>query len=137
MAAVFHDTDHKPTFFSRISPPNVHTLDIQSGDELPTGEEDADPTEWLELFRLFTHVTQVYVLEKLVPSIVPTLVVEDMTAEVLPELTTLQLGGYCRSETVAKAAKQFVSTRKLSGRTVSLTSGDKVRHFLLPLYYTG
>ena len=108
---------------------SVRSLDIQSGDELPTGEEDMDATEWLELFQPFTHVTQVCVSEKLVPSIVPALVVEEMTAEVLPELTSLQLGGYRRSPSVAKVAEQFVTTRRLSGHTVSLTSGDKVRHY--------
>jgi hypothetical protein len=87
-----------------------------------------DSTEWLELFQLFTHVTKVYVSEKLVPNIVPALVVEDMTAEVLPDLTSLQLCGYRRLASVAEAAEQFVTTHRLSGRTVSLTSGDEVCH---------
>ena len=108
---------------------SVHILDIQSGDELPTGEEDVEPTQWVELFQLFTHVTQVYVSEKLVPSAVHALVAEDMTAEVLPELTSLQLSGYRRAPSVANVAGQFVTARRLSGRTISLTSGDKVRHF--------
>ena len=110
---------------------SVRSLDIQSGVELPTGEEDMDSTEWLELFQLFTHVTEVCVSEKLVPSIVPALVVEDMAAEVLPELNSLQLEGYRRSASVAKVAEQFVTTRMLSGRTVSLSDDevrDKVRH---------
>ena len=106
---------------------SVHVLVIQSGDEFPTGEEDVDSTEWLELFQLFTHVTQVDVSEKLVPSITPALVAEGMTAEVLPDLTSLQLRGYRRFQSVAKAAEQFIATRKLSGHTVSLTSGDEVR----------
>ena len=105
---------------------SVHTLDIQSGGGLPTGEEDVDSTEWLELLQLFIHVTQVYVSEKLVPSVVPALVVEDMTAEVLPKLNLLRLSGYRSSPSVAKVAKQFVTTRKLSGCTVSLASGDEV-----------
>ena len=111
---------------------SVRSLDIQSGDELPTGEEDMDSTEWLELFQPFNHVTQVCVSEKLVPSIVRALVVEDMTAEVLPELTLLQLGGYRRSASVAKVAEQFVTTCRVSGRIVSLSDDevhDKVRHY--------
>ena len=115
----------------------VHSLDIQSDHELPTGEEDVDSSEWLELFQLFTHVTQVSVSEKLVPSIVPALVAEDMTAEVLPELTLLHLGGYRRFASVAKAAEQFVIARLFSGRNVSLTSSDEVRRFLLPYYHAG
>ena len=99
---------------------SVHTLDIQSGDEWPTEEEDVDLAEWLEFFRLFTHVTRVCVSEKLVPNIVPVLVSEDMTAEVLPELTSLHLDRYQRFPSVAKDAEQFVATRKLSGITVFL-----------------
>ena len=113
---------------------SVHSLDIQSGDEWPTGEEAMDSTEWLELFRPFIHVTQVDVCHKLVRSIVPALVVEDMTAEVLPELTSLQLGGYRHSPSVAKIAEKFVTTRRLSGRTISLVSGDEVCH--CPFRYT-
>ena len=107
---------------------SVYSLDIQNDNELPTGEEDVDSAEWLDLFQLFTHVTRVCVSEKLVRSIAPALVMEDMTAEVLPELTSLQLGGYRRSPSVAKAAEQFITTRKHFGRTISLTSGDVVRH---------
>jgi hypothetical protein len=119
---------------------SVRSLDIQSGDELPTGEEDVDPTQWLELFQPFTHATEFRVWEKLVPGIVQALAAGDMTAEVLPELTSLCLVRYRSSLSVAKVAEQFVVTRKLSGRTISLTSGDEVRHsrrhFPLP-YYTG
>jgi hypothetical protein len=107
---------------------SVHTLDIQSGDELPTGEEDVEPAQWLELFQLFTHVTQVVVSEKLVPSIVQALVADEMTAEVFPELTSLQLRRYRRTPSVAKAAEQFVAARGLTGCTISLTSGYMVCH---------
>ena len=110
---------------------SVHTLDIQSGDELPTGEEDVNSTEWLELFRPFIHVTKVYVrAEQLVPGIVQALVADEMTAEVLPELNLLFLSNYkFQSESVANAAEQFVTTRRLSGHSVSFLFLDKVRHY--------
>ena len=100
---------------------SVHSLIIHSSHEFPIGEEDVDATEWLELFRLFTHVTQVHVWEQLVPRIVKALVAEDMTAEVLPELASLQLDGYRDFASVAKTAEQFVATRRLSGHTILLT----------------
>jgi hypothetical protein len=106
---------------------SVHSLDIHSSHEFSIGEEDVDSTEWLELFRLFTHVTQVHVWEQLVPRIVKALVAEDMTAEVLPELTSLQLDGCRRFASVAEAAEQFVTTRRLSGHTILLTP-----RFVLP-----
>ena len=124
--------------FSQLSPllSSVHSLSIHSGDELPTGEEDVDSTQWLELFRPFTQVTEVYVWRKLVPSIVQALATEDMTAEILPELTLLHLAQYRSSLSMVKAAEQFVAMRRLSGHTISLTSGDEVYRFLLLYYYT-
>jgi hypothetical protein len=123
---------------SQLSPllSGVHSLYIQSGDIFPTRREDVGRARWLEFFRPFTHVTQVYVWEQLVPSIVRALDSDDMTAEVLPELTSLQLRDYLRFPSVEKAAERFAATRRLSGRTVSLNSGEEVRHlFLLPYYY--
>jgi hypothetical protein len=94
---------------------------IGEGYKFTTGKEEVDPTQWLELLQPFTHVTEVYVLnDRLVPVIVQALVTEDMAAGVLPELTSLHLSGYRKSSSVAKAAEQFVATRKLSGRTVNL-----------------
>jgi hypothetical protein len=100
----------------------VHSLSIKKSQEEPSGEEDVDSTQWLELFQPFTHVTNVHVWDKkLVPGIIQALVVEDVAPEVLPELASLRLSGYRRSSSVAKAAEQFVARRKLSGRTVYLT----------------
>ena len=108
---------------SQLSPflSSVRSLSIKEGNDFLTGEEDVDSTQWLELFQSFAHVTKVHVwVKKLVPSIVQSLVAEDMTMEVLPELTRLRLSGYRKSPSVAKAAEQFIATRRLSGRTVTL-----------------
>ena len=115
---------------SQLSPllSGVHSLYIQSGDIFPTRREDVGRARWLEFFRPFTHVTQVYVWEQLVPSIVRALDSDEMTAEVLPELTSLQLRGYLRFPSVAKDVERFVTTRRLSGRAVFLDAGEKVRH---------
>jgi hypothetical protein len=99
----------------------VDLLRIGGGHGFPIGEEDADPAQWLELFQPFTHVTWVDVLERrLVPGIVQALVMEDMDAEVLPELSWLSLMGYSAPRFVANAAMQFVARRRLSGRGIAL-----------------
>jgi hypothetical protein len=121
LAAIFCDPDLEPTLSSPLLS-TVLSLNIEIGFGSPTEEEEVDPTQWLELFRPFTHVTTVYVVERLVPGIVQALVVEDMATEVLPELTWLRLKEYRKSPSVAKAAEQFVATRKLSGRTISLSN---------------
>ncbi|KAF8489251.1 hypothetical protein F5888DRAFT_1808905 [Russula emetica] len=100
---------------------SVRSLTIQKGDELPS-MEDMDSTQWLELFRPFTHVTLVRVSEEqLVPSIVQALVTEDMATAVLPELFSLHLEKHSGTPSVVEAAEQFVATRRLSGHTVFLS----------------
>jgi hypothetical protein len=90
------------------------------GPEPPTGEEDVDPTQWLELFQPFPHLKLVHVADKVVPGVVQALVAEGMTTELLPELAGLHLSGYRSSPSVVKAAEQFVASRRLSGLTVRL-----------------
>jgi hypothetical protein len=114
---------------SELSPllPSIHSFKIDSAGDSPT-QEDMDSTQWLELFRLFTHVKEVYVFNApLVLSIMQALGAEDMSIEILPELTSLEfrvpygkLSG-SDSESLKIAAKQFVARRMSSGgRTVNL-----------------
>ena len=109
---------------SQLSPllASVHELTIAAGSilKVPTRERGVDSTEWLELFQPFTHVTKVSVWEnQLVPGILEALM-EDVAAGVLPELNNLHLSEYRSTPSVAVAAKHFVATRRLSGRTVHL-----------------
>ena len=112
---------------SQLSPhlSNVHSLGIQSDEYtswLPwAGLGDVDSTQWLELFQPFTHVTKVYVrAEQFVQGITLALVAEEMTAEVLPELTSLFLSGCHEWSAFVANARRFATTRELSGHTVSL-----------------
>jgi F-box-like len=110
---------------SQLSPllSSLHELVI-TGDsslEVPTVEEGVDSTQWLELFQQFNHVTKVTVSnERSVPCIVQALVMDDIAAGVLPGLSTLRLNGYNLTPSVAKAAEQFVATRRDLGHTVNL-----------------
>jgi hypothetical protein len=95
----------------------VRELSIFGFSGTPTGEEDVDSTQWLELFQLFTHVKFVDVFEtQFIPGIVEALVAGDMAAGVFPELSWLRLRGYLKFPSVASAAEEFVATRRLSGR---------------------
>ncbi len=99
---------------------SVRSLSIKKvlESDMPTGVEDVDSPQWLELFQPFRHVTQVHVWERrLVPGIVQALVSE---AGVLPELDSLHLSGYRGSPSVVKDAEQLVSTRRLAGHAVRL-----------------
>jgi hypothetical protein len=102
---------------------SVHSILIYNKSGFPTGKEEVDPTQWLELFQPFGRVASVHVWgEQIVPGIVQALVIEDMATEILPELNLLSLSRYRDSPSVAKVVEQFVTTRKLSGRTVTLVS---------------
>jgi hypothetical protein len=107
---------------SQLSPllSSVDSLTINKPYKMPEGEEDVESTQWVELFRPFSHVKTVHVFDQLVPDIVNALVTEDMATGVLPELTRLYLNGFRKSPSLVKAAEQFVATRRHSGRTVSL-----------------
>jgi len=85
--------------------------------------KNVDSTEFLELFRPFTHCSTVHVPHQLVPGVAHALATEDMVAGVLLRLTSLILEGYRSSSSVVEDAEKFVAMRKLSGQTVSLLSG--------------
>ncbi len=95
---------------------------------MPTGVEDVDSDQWLELFQQFSHVTRVNVSGKqLILDIVRALVTvegepgENLDVEgILPDLNFLYLSGCGDSPTVVKDAKQFVSARRLAGRMIRL-----------------
>ena len=114
---------------SELSPlfSGIRSFSISHSGALPT-MEDVDSTQWLELFRLFTHVMEVTVFEQgLLPSIMQALSAEEMSTEILPELTSLRLGGYpwssSDSASVGIAAEQFAARHLSSGGgTVKLSS---------------
>jgi hypothetical protein len=109
---------------SQLSPLllNVRILSIEGTNWYPPiGKEDIDPTQWLELFRQLSHVSEVRVnLEEIVPDIVHALVGEDTTTGAFPNLSSLILKGYRKSPPVMEATGQFIARLKLVGRSVSL-----------------
>jgi hypothetical protein len=88
---------------------------------MPSGEE-VDSTQWLELFRPFTHVRELCVSKQLVPGIVQALAV---APGVLPELIWLHLNGHHNSPSVEDAVEPFVAARGLTGRTMTLLDGEE------------
>jgi hypothetical protein len=98
---------------------SVDSLTINKPYKMPFGE-GVESTQWLGIFRPFTHVRTIHVFDRIVPDIVDALATEDMATGVLPELTRLYLKGYRKSPSVVKAAEQFVAARRQAGRTVSL-----------------
>jgi hypothetical protein len=81
---------------------------------------DMDPSQWLELFRLFVATQSLIVSERLVYPVARAL--QDLTGqvatEVLPMLHTLFLEGLEPSGPVHEATKPFVTARQLSHQPV-------------------
>jgi hypothetical protein len=101
-------------------------LIISEGNGMPSGE-DVGSTQWLKLFRPFTHVRELCVSEQLVPDIVQALPV---APGVLPELIWLHLNGHRNSPSVEDAVEPFVSARGLTGRTITLLDGEEPLNLL-------
>ena len=79
-------------------------------------DPDMDPSQWLELFRLFVAAHSVRVSAGLVPSVARTLqdLRGQMAAEIFPVLRTLSLEGYQPFGPVHEALKSFATVRQLS-----------------------
>ena len=88
---------------------------------IPTGREDVDPAQWLELFQPLLSLSELRVnVGELVPDVVHALINEDTATDILPCLTSLHLEGYRKSPSAIDAAKRFVASRKLANRNILL-----------------
>jgi len=84
----------------------------------PRWKHKPDRTQWVELLRLFTGVTDLYLSERLASIIAPTLrqLARNGASGVLPRLRTLFLEEIRPWGLVEEKIEQFVAWRRLSGR---------------------
>jgi hypothetical protein len=77
---------------------------------------------WLELFRPFIAVKNLYLSWEFVPRIAPTLygLVGERVTEVLPNLQSIFLEDLRKSEFVPEATRQFIAARQLSGHPIAI-----------------
>jgi hypothetical protein len=77
---------------------------------------------FLECFRPFTAIQDLYVSKSLVPLIAPALheLIGERATEVLPKLRDLSLGGSVIPESVQEAIQPFIDARRLSGRPIAI-----------------
>jgi hypothetical protein len=88
----------------------------------PQGEDDIEPTQFLELFRPVTAVRSLHVSRNLVTLTATALqeLIGPRATEVLPNLCDLFLGGSVISGTVQEAIQPFLIARRLSGQPVAV-----------------
>jgi hypothetical protein len=91
-------------------------------------QDDIEGSQWVELLRPFTAVTNLWLSKKFAPRIAPSLqeLVGGMTTEVLPALQTLVLEELHPSTPFEDAIKKFVAARQLSNHPVAISEGEIV-----------
>ena len=82
----------------------------------PNWQDNIENSLWVELFQPFTAVKNLYLSEKFVPRIMPSLqeLVGERMTEVLPTLQKIFLEGLETSGPLQTAVQQFVATRQAS-----------------------
>jgi hypothetical protein len=109
--------------------PGVEHLAIL-GDKFPRPhywQDDIESGQWLELFRPFTAVKDLYISPGFASRIAPALQVlaKERLTEVLPALQTLFLAKPLPSGPVREAIMQFVAMRQLVGHPIAVSYWEK------------
>ena len=101
----------------------VEHLYIQVGFPPPYVVDDIERSHWLELLHPYTAVKELYLSQKLAPSIAPVLqeLVGERVTEVLPALQALFLEEPLPSGPVQEAIGQFVTARQLAGYPITVS----------------
>ena len=84
-------------------------------------QDDLENVQWLELFRPFTTVKNLYVSREFVPRIVPTLLVGEKVTEVLPNLQSILLEDLGEPGFIPDSMQQFIAARQLSSHPVAIS----------------
>jgi hypothetical protein len=89
----------------------------------PLWPDYLENNHWLELFRPFTTVKNLYLTREIVPRIMPTLqeLVGERATEVLPNLQSIFLEDLLESRFVPEAMRQFIAARQLSSRSIAIS----------------
>ena len=89
--------------------------------------DDAENTRWLELFRPFTFVKNLFLAMDFAPRIAPALqgLVGEGAMDVLPTLESVFIEEFQPSGSVHEAIGQFVAERRLSGRPIVVSLWDR------------
>lgn len=121
--------------FCRAPLPSLLTLEsLYIGEirDLPQRHrrENAETTQWLELFQSFSNVKRLFISKAFAPRIAPVLqeLVGEKVLDVLPVLKSLYLE---ELRSVQEAIWQFVATRQLLGHSVAVFQWDRKGSMIL------
>jgi len=90
-------------------------------------QDDVENTLWLELFRSFVAVKNLYLCEKFAPRIAPVLeeLAGGITTEVLPALENIFLEGFQPPGPLHEGIEKFVAARRLTSHPLAVSRWDK------------
>ncbi|KAF8500307.1 hypothetical protein F5888DRAFT_1373845 [Russula emetica] len=116
----------------RLCPP-VSTLEVlyifESLNRQPRWQDDVENTLWLDLLRSFVAVKNLYLSEKFVPRIAPSLqeLVRGRTTEVLPIRENIFLESFLPFVPLHEGIEKFVAARRLTSYPVAVSLWDGQR----------
>jgi hypothetical protein len=95
----------------------------EGSDSQPNWKDSVESGQWLELFRSFMTVENLYLSEKLASSIAPALqeLIEGRTTDVLPALQNIFLKGLDSSGFVQESIGRFVAARQAANHPISIS----------------
>ena len=118
--------------FSQQLPLLSHVEQLEIGESLSSwgnlkDDPDMDPSQWLELFRLFVAAQSLYISEELLSPVTRALqdLTGQMATEVFPMLRTLFLEGLQPHGPVHEAIESFATARQLYHRPVVIQRWDR------------
>jgi hypothetical protein len=95
--------------------------------------DDIENSQWLELFRPFSAVNDLYISREFRPRIAPALqeLIGERVTEVLPTLETIFLEETVSSELVQETVGQFVAARQLAGHPIAISRWERKRRMAI------
>ena len=93
----------------------------------PRWQDDIENTLWLDLFRSFVAVKNLYLSETLVPRIAPALqeLVGGRTTEVFSALENIFLEDFQPTGPLREGIEKFVAARRLTSHPVAVSRWDR------------
>jgi len=124
------------SFPQALIPMLEHLYILEDEFPRPRWQDDLGNDQWLELFRPFTTVKNLYLSREFVPRIVPTLqeLAGERVTEVLPNLQSIFLEDLEGSGSVPEAMWQFIAARQLSNHPIAISHWTRLDRWTMNWY---
>jgi hypothetical protein len=124
------------SFPQALIPMLEHLYILEDEFPRPRWQDDLENDQWLELFRPFTTVKNLYLSREFIPRLVPTLqeLIGERVTKVLPNLQSIFLEDLEESGFVPEAMLQFIAARQLSSRPIAISRWTRRDKWMMDWY---